>query len=137
MTTTVQQHDAWWVINNMMYIGEQSHSDYATTLSTVKWAPMKYGKEATRTIDFPWEYDISGISITCKEAGWQLHYVLRIDGESHAMIFNKAVLDVESFDEIDHRRCFDQEVKEKVEKMELDGDVHLVGEEMSETEDAD
>lgn len=124
----MKQEQQGRVLNDFLYIGDDD-SAYPLVLRTVKGETMKYGKEAATRIDFPGEYDIQGIGITCMDAGGSLHYVLKVDDTLIALLFNKAILEKESFDEIEQRRCADESIKSQIEKMELDGDVYVFGEE--------
>ena len=131
---TMKPSESGWLFAKRVFIGDENEKDYPVIFRHTKGEPMKYGKDAARVIDFPGEYDLEGMAITCKDSWGQLHYVVRYEGNNYAMIFNKAILDSDSLDEIDVWWVGSEEIRDSIEKMELDGEVHVFGEEKKKEE---
>ncbi|USN55684.1 MAG: hypothetical protein H6765_03710 [Candidatus Peribacteria bacterium] len=87
---------------------------------------MLYGDHAGTTVEFPGEYDVQGISITCFEAANLLHYVVRIDDKDIAILQDKAVFDVENFDGIDQWVVVNEAIKNEIENLELEGEITVL-----------
>ena len=110
-----------WLIDNQILFG--SSGEAKVTLRLEKWEEMRYGKTQTNIVEFPWEYDIAGVSVVCFEADKKLSYVLAWNGDRVALLQNPAALEVASFDSIDTWICVDEAVKEEVERLEMEGEV--------------
>lgn len=95
-------------------------------LAPTKGEIMQYGKHASKRVDFPWEYDIDGISIQCIDAGDVLHYIIAMDDERLALLQSTAALEKESIDGIDKRIVFDEETKGEIENLELEWEIVVI-----------
>lgn len=87
---------------------------------------MRYGKNAQRVIDFPGEYEMEGIPVTCFDAGGELHFLLRREDEQIAIVRNISVLEKESFDGIHQWVCKDKACHDAVENLELTGTITVL-----------
>ncbi len=91
-----------------------------------KGETMRYGKSLVRVVDFPGEYEMWGVPITCYESGGVLHYLLRMEDEQIAIIRNTSVLEQESFDGIHQWICQDKKCSDAVENLELTGTITIL-----------
>jgi hypothetical protein len=82
---------------------------------------MRYGVSSPFVIDFPGEYEHTGIVIRCRESGDQLHYVLRFaDSETVALLFNPNSVDHDALKSVQNYFCIDTETKERIEQNEFE-----------------
>ena len=115
-----------WLIANKIFFGTTWEEKNDIVLRFEKWDAMRYGKNDTNIVEFPWEYDIKDISIACFEADKKLSYVIGLADQRIALLQNPAALEVASFDKIDTRLCLDDTVKEEVERLEMEGEIGVL-----------
>lgn len=94
-------------------------------LSLTKWEIMKYGEEAGN-IDFPWEYDVQGVSIKCIDAWGLLHYVVHLEDEWIAILQSSAALEKENIEGIDYWIVADEKTKSEIENLEMEGEIEIL-----------
>ena len=114
-----------FLLEKILYLGNEEHPGLIT-LRTQKWEIMLYGDHAGTTVEFPGEYDVQWIGITCISAADTLHYVVRIDGKQLAIIQDKAVFDVANFDAVDEWIVTKEDIKNEIENLEFDGVITVV-----------
>lgn len=127
----IEKYEEWYLIGDVAVIGAKSKDKI--TLETTKGPSMNYGVHDLKTINFPGEYDINDIAISCFEADGTLSYIIRIDDQQVAILQNSAILEVENFDGVDEWICADAAIKEELESLELEWDITVLGEEPSTT----
>jgi len=123
--------DGWYLIGDVVVIGSTSKDKI--TLATAKGPSMNYGIHDLKTVNFPWEYDINDVAISCFEADDVLSYIIRIDDQQVALLQNSAILEVANFDGVDEWVCANASIKEELESLELEGDITVLWEEKSES----
>lgn len=89
---------------------------------------MRYETDDKIIVDFPGEYDISGHTVTCFDAGGYLHYQLFLDDQHIIIIQHPALLEKETLGDIDCRLCIDESCKKAVERDELEGEIVVLTE---------
>lgn len=136
---TVAKQGEGYVINKVVYLGEDDGQWAASiVLKMKKWEAMRYGEAAQFVIDFPGEYEHDGVVIRSREAGDQLHYVLRFsDGETVAVLLNPKSLENATLKTASVYLCMDQDTKERVEQNEFEWGVELLSGEDQESEAAE
>ncbi len=121
--------DEGYLIGDVVVIGATSKDKI--TLAATKGPVMNYGIHDLKTVNFPGEYDINDVAITCFEADDVLSYIVRIDDQQVALLQNSAILEVANFDGVDERVCANASIKEELESLELEGEITVLGEEKS------
>jgi hypothetical protein len=89
---------------------------------------MRYGPEHVNKVDYPGEYDLQGISVTCMDVGDKLHYLIRYDNKQVALLQNQLVLERENFEGVTHRICNDETTRDEIQTLELDGEMTVLRE---------
>lgn len=123
----IQQQGDGRLFDEKLYLGEGNEG--AINLRTTAWSRVRYGKNTANEIDFPGEYDMGGTTIRCIDADDALHYVVTTATEKVAILQKAAALEVANFDAIDTWVCADATIKKEIERLEMDGDVVVLGEE--------
>lgn len=120
----------WRVLNDIVYIWENtSEWSHAIILRRKKWEPMKYWVNTPFVIDFPGEYEHGWIVIRCREAGEELHYVLRFEStETVALLFNPKSVEHDALKTVQNYFCIDSDTKERIEQNEFEGVIKLFDE---------
>lgn len=84
----------------------------------------------THDVEYPWEYDVSGIAIQCLEAWWLLHYVVQFqEWRKIALVQNSLVLDKHDIDWVDTWYVFDNSVHMYLQQMEHEWDIVVLSHE--------
>jgi len=104
-------------------------------LITTKWPAMRYGTNNNHIIDFPGEYDVNGENIRCWEANRKLSFLVRSWKKSLAILSNKEVLDVWSYDDVDEFYCVDQSIIDEIERMDMGWETLILGESSNSSEE--
>lgn len=120
----IEQHEKGYIIGGVAVIGAEAPGKI--TLATSKWPAMNYGIHDLKKVDFPGEYDINWVAIECFEADGVLSYLLRIDDKLVALLQNSAILEVANFDSVDEWICANEDIKEELESLELEGDIMVL-----------
>lgn len=121
----VESHGTWWLVENVVYFGDERDASSSLKLLTTQGDAVRYWSAADGIIDFPGEYDVNGITVRGWLAWWMMSYLMKTEKTSVALVANAAVLDVAAFDEAEDVLCLNQEASEEAEKMELSGTIQL------------
>lgn len=88
---------------------------------------MKYTKDITNIIDFPGEYDIKGNKIKVIEVSWLLQYIITEDKGITAIISHPDTLQHDLMSNVKTRLLTSEAIKQDLEKLELEGEVQVLG----------
>ncbi len=126
----------WWrICNDLLFFSPEwveTTVPWLIMLSWVKWDEMTYGKVQSSCISFPWEYDVSDVSITCYEVEDSLHYVIQFaDGERYSLLQHAAVLEKKDIEWIDTWYVTDSWIQQEIEQLELEWDIIILDQESS------
>ncbi len=117
--TTITVQEWWYLINKKFYYGPEAIESKLIQLVTTKWEAMRYWTTNNNIVSFPWEYDIDGENVRCWEAKNQLSFLVRSGKKSMALLSNKEVLEIWSFDDVDEFYCAEQSIIDEIERMDM------------------
>lgn len=118
----VTKKDDWRCLGKNVFFGDKPQKDMIC-LCTKKWEMMNYGEENKKSVSFPGEYDIDGVSIKCIDAGDLLHYILYIEETRIALLQSSAALEKENIEWIDQWIVMDEAIQKEIENLDLDGEI--------------
>ena len=120
-----EKQGKWFMLGDKLYLGEETKDD-CISLKLQKWDIMQYGDHGGKKIEFPGEYDVHWVSVTCIEAGDLLHYIVRLEDEQCAIIQDKSVFDVTNFESISQWLVMHEDIEKEIQNLELEGEVVLL-----------
>lgn len=123
MAITVKKHGTWYLVQNKIYITTDATIEKKyITLALQTGEDMHYGNHDVNYIDYPGEYDFTGILFTV-QAGkwWELNYLIKDGTKTYAFVQTEDALNDEDFNA--HYWLFtNPHIAKMLDKMELEGE---------------
>ncbi len=111
----------WFLIEKKFLYWSDSSDKAYINLALKMWEDMRYHKLDYELIDFPWEYDIDGITINAYVGRWDLlSYVILFDWNKIWIIGSEDVLNIDEVWLLDTRYYTDDKILNKIDQLELE-----------------
>ncbi len=121
MALTIKKVDAWYIINNHIYIAKDGQKDTKYVNLALQIGPdMQYGNHDLSYIDYPGEYDVKEmfIKVFAGKAG-ELNYLIQDGNKSYAFIQTEDALNNDEF--VAQTRLFtNPHMAKTLDKMEME-----------------
>jgi len=118
----VEQKDGGFVIEGKVLYGATVPHENYVNLAHEKWENLFYEKMPFQLIDFPGEYDVSGVFVKAMLGRWnKLSYVLKIDDQRIAILQTTDILDRDDIGDMNVWLYSNEKIAAKIEQLELEG----------------
>ena len=99
MALTIKKLEAWYLINNHVYIAADGQRDMKYVNLALQTGPdMQYGNHDLSYIEYPGEYDVKGMFIKVFSGkGGELNYLVQDGNKSYAFVQTEDALSNDEF----------------------------------------
>lgn len=127
MSLVEKFEDGFKIGDKILYWVSGEHKGYVHC-ATVIGPEMQYEKLDYTLIDYPGEYDVSGILVEAFVSEDDvMHYVFQMDDSKYVLVNKKAVLKDMDTNKVDMFFSTNPKMQEILEKMEYEGGFELLG----------
>jgi len=117
----VQVQDGGFLIGGKILFGAETPHDKYLNLAKSKWEDLRYDEFSYDLIDYPGEYDISGIDVRCfEDKNGELSYVVGLNDMKIGLIQSAKILEKEDISDMDVWLYTNEAVANRIDHMELE-----------------
>lgn len=111
----------WFLIEKKFLYGSDTPQKDYINLALKIWEDMRYQKLEHEFVDYPWEYDIEGITINAYLGRWDLlSYIILCNWEKIWIIGSDDVLNLDEVWWAQTRYYTDEKIAGKIDQLELE-----------------
>ena len=121
MAIDIKKTENWILIENKFLFNPTEIEIWIINLMPTIWEEMAYDRGNLLSIDFPWEYDISGAFIKVFAWNWnKLNFLVSYEWSSFAVIQSPEVLELDEVCDMNTWIFPDESVSKKLDQLEME-----------------
>ena len=121
MALNIKKTDNWILIEDKFLFNPTEIEIWIINLIPSIWEEMAYDRGNLLSIDFPWEYDISGAFIKVFAWNWnKLNFLVSYEWSSFAVIQSPEVLELDEVCDMNTWIFPDESVSKKLDQLEME-----------------
>ena len=121
MAIDIKKTENWILIENKFLFNPTEIEIWIINLIPSIWEEMAYDRGNLLSIDFPWEYDISGAFIKVFAWNWnKLNFLVSYEWSSFAVIQSPEVLELDEVCDMNTWIFPDESVSKKLDQLEME-----------------
>lgn len=121
MAIDIKKTENWILIENKFLFNPSEIEVWIINLIPTIWEEMAYDRGNLLSIDFPWEYDISGAFIKVFAWNWnKLNFLVSYEWTTFAIIQSPEVLELDEVCDMSTRIFPDESVSKKLDQLEME-----------------